>query len=210
MKTIVSCVQAAIADTLLQTNSAALRQLPWLQELPDRMQMHQTRHSQLHAAAETSYPRHDAYEDEEAWASLEQDSSPPQDVQQQQSFVNHTATSKASEHSDYQQQQQQKRSPSEDTAAADNSGTSDTADTGTSLFHERQQIRRELQDAVEHQLAQIRDSAAQQARTHLQMRPLAEADQQHFAGNGKSPLLHTLTSEHASTCRSSLGLWRLC
>lgn len=212
-------------NTLLQTSPVALQQLPWLQDLPDRLQTHQIRHSQLHAAGDSS-PRDDASEEEEAWVSLDQDSSPnrysQQQQQQQQSFPQHTAASETPQSSNHQQQQiaskspedpagqqqqeQEQQSPSKRTAAADAPEDSDAADTGSSLYHEHQQIRLELQDAVEHQLTQIRGSAALQARTHLQMRPLIEADQEEAAENGRPPLIHTLTSEYAPIRRVSLGL----
>ena len=191
-----------MVETLLQAKPEALYQLPRLQRLPGRLAMYHSRHRKMLAAEDSSSPRDDASE-EDTWASLEQESNPVTQQVPRQSNSNrdpsddeHSGAGEVSSSTVLQQQQRQVHSLKDDGSGED---SSDVADTGSSLYSEQQQIKLELQHVLEEQLAEMRCTAALQARTQRRLGQLVNGDQQESVGDVKPPLILTLTSECALT-----------
>ncbi len=72
----------------------------------------------------------------------------------------------------------------------------DSQDHGSSLYHERQQLRAELQQISERMLVQVRSAAALQARVQDRMQKSGEGREEDGGGAEKLPLLRHVTREH--------------
>ena len=194
-----------MVETLMQAKFAALYSLPWLRDLPGRLAVYHSRHRKMLAAEDSSSSKDEASE-EDTWTSLEQESSPvTQQVRRQSNSIrdpsddDHSVAGEASSSTVLQQQQQRQVNSFKNDESGEDS--SNVAETGSSLYTEQQQIRLELQHVVEEQLAEMRGTAAWQARTQRRMGPLVNVDQQQQSVEStKPPLILTLTSESALTC----------
>ncbi len=69
-------------------------------------------------------------------------------------------------------------------------------DHGSSLYHERQQLKAELQQTSERMLVQVRSAAALQARVQDRMQKSGEAREESGGEAEKLPLLRHVTCEH--------------
>ena len=72
----------------------------------------------------------------------------------------------------------------------------DSQDHGSSLYHERQQLKAALQQTSERMLVQVRSAAALQARVQDRMQKSGEAHEEAGGEAEKLPLLRHVTREH--------------
>lgn len=171
-----------MVDAFLQAEAEDLFRLSWMQSLAGRLGVLQKQLQQMQATQDDSSPRIDALAEEESG----------------EETTDELAPTSSTAH----QQQKLQATPGDNAETA-----SDTSHFSTDLHRGWQQIKLDMQSAVEQQLVQIGHAAALQARTQLRMGPLAEGSLPGTAEQGvdriRVPLIHTLTSKYTFTNHST-------